>query len=549
MKKFIMNWVPFGMTAGILLTIGLMSSNGIVVSLGVLTACFAAMIKIVNVSSSAFIEHLCRRQQQVILEMRGVNEETAGQRNIDPRKAWEAAMKQREKGEEEIFSLVNPAQLGVRLNDVKGLSETRKDVIDIIKAFKNANAIADIGGEAPKGLLLMGPPGTGKTMLAKAIAAEANCNFIAVSGAQFNEKYVGVGQMRVRALFKMARKNAPCIIFIDEIDALCPKRGDESSSERDSTINQLLTEMDGFANNEGVFVIGATNRDELLDPAVTRPGRLDRVINVPLPDRCGRREVLATYLNKIRCYPLDVEALVAKTSGFSPAELKNLINTAAIIAVSDGRKIVSPEDINEGYYKILMKGNKRETATRSTEQDKLIAYHEAGHALVHSMILGNDVPEVNIIESTSGAGGVTIHTNDEDVLPSKANIRNRIVAMYAGRAAEEILLGSKDSITTGASQDITQASQLLRSYLERWGMKDDVLLDYSVFKKNGDALEDAKTLAQELYQEALNFLKENSDVLDAVANKLIADRSIDNDMLTAVISETIAARSSMATSI
>lgn len=443
-----------------------------------------------------------------------------------------------------VFQAVD--KVDVSLDDVRGMPETVKDIMEVVKILSHMDDLESIGGTAPSGLLLTGAPGTGKTLIAKAIAGTCKMRFIPVSSSAFVDKYVGEGASRVRMVFdearKLTEKGEKVIIFFDEIDALCAKRGESSNGERDQTLNQLLCELDGFANRKGIFVIAATNRDDMLDEAITRPGRLDRTINVPMPDKAGRRDILRFYLKKYRyTEAVDVEAIVNKTVGFSPAELRNLLNTAAISAVCDDKKAITPEYIDEAYFKIIMKGNKRDSE-RTEQEDRLVAYHEAGHAVVHTLLGGDEVTEVTIIGSTAGTGGVTMIAPKERIVRTIQEIRTEIKALYGGRAAEEVLMGDSKLITTGASSDIHVASQHILRYLEKWGMNSSGMLDYGVFRKDGESLEDAQKLSQELYNETLQFMQENSDVLAALAEELLAKRSLEGNEVRAIIKKALEAR-------
>lgn len=429
---------------------------------------------------------------------------------------------------------------GITLDDVRGMPETLKDIQEVITVLNKTEDLKAIGGTAPSGLLLAGEPGTGKTLIAKAIAGTCGMSFIPVCGSEFMEKYVGVGPERVRSLFNYARslvkQGKKVIIFFDEIDALAAARGSDENSEKDATINQLLTELDGFNDRTNIFVIAATNRADLLDEAVTRPGRFDRTITIPMPDKKAREDILSFYMKGYRIGDdVELSKLVSRTVGFSPADLRNLLNTAAVSAVCDDKKFLTSDYLDEAYWKIIMKGNKRERDA-DEEEDRLVAYHEAGHAVINTLLAGEEVTEVTIIGSTSGAGGVTILAPKEQLVRSAEHIRNRIKGMYGGRAAEEILLGNTRLTTTGASADIHSASEYIRMYIEKWGMSDkDGLLDYSVFKKDGESLETAQALSTELYQETVEFLREHHDDLVRLAEELLAKKTLDGDRVREIL--------------
>lgn len=430
----------------------------------------------------------------------------------------------------------------IKLSDVAGCDETKADVLVLVDFLKNPQKYKEIGARMPKGAIFVGPSGTGKTLLAKAIASEAGVPFYSVSGSDFIEKYVGVGASRVRDLFEQAKKNAPCIVFIDEIDAIGGKRRDESGSEQIQTINAILTEMDGFSGSEGVMVLAATNRLDSLDNALIRPGRFDRTFNVPLPDKKGRCDILKVHMrNKKFDDSFDVETIASMTIGFSGAGLENLLNEAAIIAATDNRMVISYKDVDDAFFKIIMKGNKKEYQDKNKKDIEITAYHEAGHTLASILIAKNNVSKVTVLSTTSGAGGVTIHDASEGFM-SKQDLENRLKVNYAGRAAEEILLG-KDNITTGASEDIKSATNVIRSYLKELGMDDELgLINYEQLTTHsissvdqGKIAEKAMALATRVYEETLNFLKENEELLHELSKELIEKESLNSEEIHAVI--------------
>lgn len=493
----------------------------------------------------SILHHTIEAQRETIIELRNDNGDAAAaaaaQMNAQMNNFFGGMMQSRgnKDKEEAEKALFTPVDVGdITMDDIRGLSETKKDIMEVIDILKRSDELEAIGGSAPSGLLLCGGPGVGKTMMAKAIAGTCGMKFIPVSGSAFVDKYVGEGASRVRKLFDKAREAAKkdkVIIFIDEIDALCGARGNDSSAERDATLNQFLCELDGFANRKNIFVIAATNREELLDEAVTRPGRLDRTITVPMPDKADRKDILGHYMRKYKLAEnVSLEKLVNKTVGFSPAELKNLLNTAAISAVCDEKKFIDNSYLDEAFWKIIMKGNKKDSE-RSFEEDQLVAYHEAGHALINTLIENEEVTEVTIVGSTSGAGGVTMIAPKEQVVRSAETIRAKIMGLYGGRAAEEVLLGNTSKITTGASSDIQQATKYIKSYLEKWGMNGNGLLDYSIFKKDGDSLQDAKELSEQLYRETVEVMKRERSKLDALAGALLEKRTLDGDEVRSIL--------------
>ena len=370
----------------------------------------------------------------------------------------------------------------VKFSDVAGHTELKKDLMQIIDFLKNPKIYKKAGAKLPKGILLYGPPGTGKTLLAKAIAGEASVNFRAVSGSDFDEKFVGVGAGRIRELFKWARKNSPCILFIDEIDALGGKRGGNISADR-QTINALLSEMDGFTAGNGVLVVAATNRLQDLDPALTRPGRFDNRFAVPLPSTSKeRREIIDIYTkDKNFDESVDLDVFAKEMVGASPAVIEAVINEAAILSAADGSCIITKAMLDEAYFKQLMDGHSKKDAERQQDEIKLTAYHEAGHALL-GFLFGDEITKVSIVPSTSGAGGVTMFNQKKMGLYSKQELEQQVMTLYAGRLAEEVLVGP-DNVTTGASNDIERASELLYDMVVSYGMgREDALISYSVIQ-------------------------------------------------------------------
>ena len=365
---------------------------------------------------------------------------------------------------------------GIRFADVAGEDEAKESLQEIVDYLHDPSKYTEAGATMPKGILLVGPPGTGKTMLAKAVAGESNVPFFSISGSEFVEMFVGMGASKVRDLFKQAKEKAPCIVFIDEIDAIGQKRNSGSgyggNDEREQTLNQLLTEMDGFEENTGVIILAATNRPESLDPALTRPGRFDRRVPVELPDLQGREAILKVHAKKIKpAEDVDFHIIARMAAGASGAELANIINEAALRAVRNGRTIVTQSDLEESI-EVVIAGYQKKNAVLSDQEKKVVAYHEIGHALVAAKQTNSaPVQKITIIPRTSGALGYTMQVETGDkFLMSKEEIENKIATYTGGRAAEEVVFGS---VTTGASNDIEQATKLARAMITRYGMSDE----------------------------------------------------------------------------
>ena len=364
---------------------------------------------------------------------------------------------------------------GIHFSDVAGEDEAKESLAEIVDYLHNPQKYTEAGASMPKGVLLVGPPGTGKTMLAKAVAGEANVPFFSISGSEFVEMFVGMGASKVRDLFKQAKEKAPCIVFIDEIDAIGQKRnstGTGGNDEREQTLNQLLTEMDGFEGNTGVIILAATNRPESLDPALTRPGRFDRRVPVELPDLAGREAILRVHAKKIKmAQDVDLHTIARMASGASGAELANIINEAALRAVRNGRTIVSQADLEESI-EVVIAGYQKKNAVLSDKEKLVVSYHEIGHALVAAKQTNSaPVQKITIIPRTSGALGYTMQVDTGDkYLLTKEEIENKIATYTGGRAAEEVVFGE---ITTGASNDIDQATKLARAMITRYGMRDE----------------------------------------------------------------------------
>ena len=367
-----------------------------------------------------------------------------------------------------------PSTQGIHFSDVAGEDEAKESLAEIVDYLHKPKKYSDVGASMPKGVLLVGPPGTGKTMLAKAVAGEANVPFFSMSGSEFVEMFVGMGASKVRDLFSQAKEKAPCIVFIDEIDAIGKKRDGQLSSndEREQTLNQLLTEMDGFEENIGVIILAATNRPETLDPALTRPGRFDRRVPVELPDLAGREAILKVHAKKIKTADdVNFHTIARMASGASGAELANIINEAALRAVRNNRTVVTEADLEESIETVIA-GYQKKNAVLSDDEKKVVAYHEIGHALVAAMQSHSaPVQKITIIPRTSGALGYTMQVDQGDkYLLTKQELENKIATFTGGRAAEELVFGE---VTTGASNDIEQATKLARAMITRYGMSDD----------------------------------------------------------------------------
>ena len=364
---------------------------------------------------------------------------------------------------------------GIKFTDVAGEDEAKENLTEIVEYLHDPDKYKEIGASMPKGILLVGPPGTGKTMLAKAVAGEANVPFFSMSGSEFVEMFVGMGASKVRDLFKQAKEKAPCIVFIDEIDAIGKKRDGQvgGNDEREQTLNQLLTEMDGFEGNNGVIILAATNRPESLDPALLRPGRFDRRVPVELPDLKGREEILKVHARKIKVADnVDFNKIARMASGASGAELANIVNEAALRAVRDGRKFATQADLEESI-EVVIAGYQKKNAILTDKEKRIVAYHEIGHALVATKQTNSaPVQKITIVPRTSGALGYTMQVEEEGnhYLMSKEEMENKIATLTGGRAAEEIAFGS---VTTGASNDIEQATKLARGMITRYGMSKD----------------------------------------------------------------------------
>lgn len=437
------------------------------------------------------------------------------------------------------FECIEGNASGVTFNDIAGYEDTKESMRFIVECLTKHEKLHDMGAKVPTGILLYGPPGTGKTLFAKAIAGSSNTKMYMVSASQFVELYVGQGAKNVRSLFKQARENAPSIIFIDEIDAVGGRRTGQMHDERRQTLNALLVELNGTADNSGVMVIAATNDMDSLDPALLRPGRFDRKIAIPLPDKSDRKEIIKVHFkNKRIAEDVSVEELACMTDGMSGSGIATLTNEAAIHAVSKNKGIIDNSDFEAALFQILMDGEKK--SVTNLEDLNIIAYHEAGHALATKLLTSYSVPTVTIIGSTSGAGGVTFKSaNEERAFASKKEMEAHIKTLYAGRAAEECYFGNTEDITNGASSDLKQATLLIKEYLTTYGMGNDCLLNMSVFTDGRDTnlINEAKELANTLYGDVHKLLLENFEVLKNIADELLKNKTLDNNELTDIMSQ------------
>jgi len=449
--------------------------------------------------------------------------------------------------------MLSEDQVKVNFSDVAGADEAKEEVSEMVDFLRDPGKFQKLGGKIPKGVLMVGPPGTGKTLLARAIAGEAKVPFFTISGSDFVEMFVGVGASRVRDMFEQAKKHAPCIIFIDEIDAVGRHRGaglGGGHDEREQTLNQLLVEMDGFEGNEGVIVIAATNRPDVLDPALLRPGRFDRQVVVPLPDVRGREQILKVHMRKVPISE-DVKAsIIARgTPGFSGADLANLVNEAALFAARANKRLVDMDDMEKAKDKIMM-GTERRSMVMSEEEKKLTAYHEAGHAIVGRLVPEHDpVHKVSIIPR-GRALGVTLFLPEEDRYSlSKQRLESQISSLFGGRLAEELIFG-QESVTTGAQNDIHRATEIARNMVTKWGLSEklgpltysedeqEVFLGHSVtqHKNVSDETthlidEEVRNIIERNYDRAKQLLTSNMEKLHAMAKALIKYETIDSDQI------------------
>jgi cell division protease FtsH len=445
--------------------------------------------------------------------------------------------------------MLSEDQVKVTFADVAGAEEAKEEVVEVVDFLRDPSKFQKLGGKIPKGVLMVGPPGTGKTLLARAIAGEAKVPFFTISGSDFVEMFVGVGASRVRDMFEQAKKHAPCIIFIDEIDAVGRHRGaglGGGHDEREQTLNQLLVEMDGFEGNEGVIVIAATNRPDVLDPALLRPGRFDRQVVVPLPDVRGREQILKVHMRKVPTAEDVMASVIARgTPGFSGADLANLVNESALFAARSNKRLVDMEDLEKAKDKIMM-GAERRSMVMSNEEKKLTAYHESGHAIVGRLVPQHDpVHKVSIIPRGRALGVTLFLPEDDRFSYSKQRLESSISSLFGGRIAEELIFGM-DMVTTGASNDIQRATEIARNMVTKWGLSDklgplsygedeqEVFLGHSVTQHKAVSDETSHLIDKEVrnvidrnYQRAKAILDENMDKLHAMAEALIKYETID----------------------
>lgn len=422
------------------------------------------------------------------------------------------------------------AKSDVKFSDVAGLEEVKEDLMTVVDFLKNPDEYKEAGAEIPKGVLLYGPPGTGKTLLAKAVAGEAGVKFKAVSGSDFDEKYVGVGASKMRKLFDDAKNNAPCIIFIDEIDSMGGRRHSKQNSYDRQTLNTLLSEMDGFEGSGGVVVIAATNRIEDLDPALTRPGRFDNHFAVSLPATAKERKIIINLYagNKKFADDVDMESFAKETMGSSPATIKTVLNEAAIIATRKNKGIITREILDEAWMKQLMEGHLKKNGEKDNVE--LVAWHEAGHALA-GLLMGQDLTKASIIPSTSGAGGATFITPRKLGLFTVKELREQVVMLYSGRNAEAVLAeknGEDLGVTTGASNDIEKATGIIKKMITEYGMNENFgLLNLEELEIKPDVIaKEAVNLSKELCSESYKLMIDNADTLKKIAEALIEKETL-----------------------
>jgi len=452
-------------------------------------------------------------------------------------------------------------QTQVTFGDVAGIEQAKLELTEVVDFLKNADRFTAIGAKIPKGVLLVGPPGTGKTLLAKAVAGEAGVPFFSISGSEFVEMFVGVGASRVRDLFEQAKTNAPCIVFIDEIDAVGRQRGaglGGGNDEREQTLNQLLTEMDGFEGNTGIIIIAATNRPDVLDAALLRPGRFDRQVVVDRPDYAGRQEILTVHARgKTLSKDVDLDKIARRTPGFTGADLSNLLNEAAILAARRNLTEISMDEVNDAIDRVLA-GPEKKNRVMSEKRKTLVAYHEAGHALVGALMPDYDpVQKISIIPR-GRAGGLTWFTPSEDRmesgLMSRSYLQNQMAVALGGRVAEEIIFGEEE-VTTGAASDLQQVARVARQMITRFGMSDrlgpvalgrqngnvflgrDIASDRDFSNETASAIdEEVRGLVDTAYARAKDVLESNRQILDTLADMLVEKETVDSDELQQILS-------------
>ncbi len=453
--------------------------------------------------------------------------------------------------------LLGEDQINITFNDVAGVDEAKEEVAELVEFLRDPSKFQKLGGKIPRGVLMVGSPGTGKTLLAKAIAGEAKVPFFTISGSDFVEMFVGVGASRVRDMFEQAKKHSPCIIFIDEIDAVGRHRGaglGGGHDEREQTLNQLLVEMDGFEGNEGVIVIAATNRPDVLDPALLRPGRFDRQVVVPLPDVRGRSHILKVHMRKVPAAEnVDPMVIARGTPGFSGADLANLVNEAALFAARANKKLVSMAEFERAKDKIMM-GAERRSMIMKEEEKKLTAYHEAGHAIVGRLVPDHDpVYKVSIIPRGRALGVTMFLPEDDRYSFSKKHLESQLSSLFGGRIAEQQIFG-EDAVTTGASNDIERATSIARSMVTQWGLSDrmgplsyseeegEVFLGKSYGKQKTVSDDTAQAIDSEIraiidrnYQRSVEILKQNEDKLHLMADALMKFETIDSGQIDTIM--------------
>jgi cell division protease FtsH len=429
----------------------------------------------------------------------------------------------------------------VKFADVAGQDEPKLELEELRTFLQNPSDYERVGAKPPRGVLLVGPPGTGKTMLAKALAGEAGANFISVSGSDFSAMFIGVGRNRVEKLFKQARAKAPCIIFIDEIDSLARKRGASSSDlsrESDTTLNQLLVEMDGFKPSEGVIIVGATNRIDVLDPALLRPGRFDRHVQVGLPTLIGRREILEVHVRKRPIAPdVDFDRVARGTAGFSGADLANLVNEASILAARASRELIDANDFEEARDKVIM-GLKRKSLVMDEEERRLIAFHEAGHALIACKVKASDpVHQATIIPRGRALGLVMRLPVKDRVIVRRSKLNADLTVLMGGRAAEEIVFGTEE-VSNGAASDIEHATKLARNMVKQWGLGiKSGMIQIDDDDNSSDVRAEIRAILDKYYEDARKIVSENRAALDALAEALLVRETIDGDDVRKIVAD------------
>lgn len=449
-----------------------------------------------------------------------------------------------------MFTMINPNRFTsesfleevanknkVNFDDIAGCEEVKKDLKLTVDFLKNPKKYIELGARLPKGIIFYGPPGTGKTLLAKAVAGEAGVPFFSLSGSDFVEMYVGVGAKRVKKLFENARKKAPCIVFIDEIDSVGKKRNSDGNSEREQTINALLKELDGFDRRQGIVVIGATNRLEDLDNALIRPGRFDSHIAIPLPELKDRLRMFKIHSkNKKLAEDVDLNEWAKITMGFSGASIEALLNESILNSIKNNREYITNDDIDNAFYKTVMKGTKKDKH-ENLKQRELVAWHESGHALLSKLLTDYSIPKVTITPSSSGAGGVTFRVPKKEGLYSKLDLINNIKVDFGGRIAEKLLLKNDDDITIGASQDIKDASNILKEYICYYGLSEEIgMINTDIINIDDKTIFNiSKKLSEKYYKEAESLLTKNYGLLKEIAESLIEKETLNEESLDIII--------------